>query len=54
MGNVPRRAISTLGSAGLNREILTILEVEVELERACLEAFVGVRILHGVYRDNVP
>ena len=54
MGNVPRRAISTLGSAGLNREILTILEVELELERACLEAFVGVRILHGVYRDNVP
>lgn len=27
MGNIPRRAISTLGSAGLNREIRTILEV---------------------------
>lgn len=27
MGNIPRTAISTLGSAGLNREIRTILEV---------------------------
>lgn len=32
-GNIPRRVLSALGSAGLNRETRTILAAEARLER---------------------